>query len=243
MARSRFPPTLALALLLAAPSVATEITFSPSPPVAGQPFTVTFHGVEFACEDVGQLEVVNIAANRILLEVTPPNCPIIPVGVVEYTATAAVGPLAAGVYQFEVFEAAGGVFVLQGADSVEVKAAPACSATDTSLCLGGGRFEVTGEWTDFEGHQGEARAMPDGFDGLGDWGVLWFFSTQNPEMLVKLIDACALNGHHWVFLSPASTVEYTITVRDARTGAQRTYGNGLGQVPALTADTRAFPCA
>ena len=34
-----------------------------------------------------------------------------------------------------------------------------------------------------------------------------------------------------------------ITVRDVKTGQQKMYSNALGQVPSLTADTRAFPCS
>ena len=124
-----------------------------------------------------------------------------------------------------------------------MKPEPLCEATDTSLCLGNGRFEVTGEWTDFESHHGVAHAAPDDFKGLGNYGVLWFFSADNPEMAVKVLNGCSFNGHYWVFLSPASTVEYHITVRDVVTGQQKTYSNALGHVPSLTADTSAFPCS
>ena len=232
-----------VSLLLAASTgaAATEITFSPAPPVAGQSFTITFHGVAVACEDVGTLEIESFAFDTFSLVVTPPGCPIIPVGAVEYTASIAVGPLAAGTYAVQV--RAAGTSVLLDFQLFEVKPAPACDATDTALCLGDGRFEVTAEWTDFDGNDGVAHTMPDDFDGLGDWGTLWFFGQDNPEMLVKVLDACAVNGHYWVFLSPASTVRYEITVRDVRTGAVKTYSKPLHVVPELFADTSAFACA
>ena len=231
-----------LSLLLAASTgaAATEITFSPAPPVAGQLFTITFHGVAVACEDIGTLAVQSIAFDTISLVVNPPGCPIIPIGVVEYTASVAVGPLAAGSYAVQV--RAEGTSVLLDFQLFEVKQAPACNATDTALCLGGGRFEVTAEWTDFDGNDGVAHTMPDDFNGLGDWGTLWFFGPENPEMTVKLLDGCAVNGHYWVFLSPASTVRYEITVRDVRTGAVKTYSKPLHVVPELFADTSAFDC-
>jgi hypothetical protein len=218
-----------------------ELTFSPSPAVAGQPVTATFESVAFGCITEGALEVDNVFGNEILLEATPPGCPIIPIGFVDYTASTSLGPLAAGTYTILVI-AAGSNTVL-AREILEVKTPPVCSATETSLCLGDGRFEVTGNWRDFAGNQGVAKAVPDDFKGLGNFGVLWFFSQDNPEMVVKVLDGCSYNGYYWVFLSPASTVEYQITVRDVRTGQTKIYGNPLGNVPSLTADTRAFACA
>ena len=236
---------IALVLLLAASgAAATDITFSPAPPVAGQPFTITFHGIMAGfCGTDGTLEVEHISFNRITLSATPPGCDqTIPISISDYTASVAVGPLAARVYEITVLQPVGGGFALLDHQFIEVKPAPACNATDTALCLGGGRFEVTAEFTDFSHNDGPAHTMPDDFDGLGDWGTLWFFGQNNPEMLVKILDACAVNGHYWVFLSPASNVRYEITVRDVRTGAVKTYSKPLHVMPGLFADTSAFDC-
>jgi hypothetical protein len=223
---------------------ASELSFSPSPAVAGQPITVTFRGHAFACEDQGLLKVSGLTSQRVDLEVTPANCPIIPVGFVEYTASTTIGPLGAGTYIVSVFEVPGsGPSVVHERVTLEVKEPPVCSATDTSLCLGGGRFEVTAEWKDFDDRSGAAHAMPDTLGGLGDWGVLWFFSAENPELLVKILEACSATGTYWVFLSPGSNVEYDVTVRDVKTGAQKTYSNPLGTFPRLTADAQTFPCS
>ena len=221
---------------------AAELTFSPLPAVAGQPVTATFRSVSGACEDEGLLTVGSVVTARkeIYLEVVPAGCPIIPIGYMEYTATTSLGPLPAGTWTVNVNYF--GTSILLEQETLEVKPEPVCAATETSLCLGNGRFEVTGEWTDFENHHGVAHAAPDDFKGLGNYGVLWFFSADNPEMVVKVLNACSYNGHYWVFLSPASTVEYVIRVRDVKTGQQKTYANALGHVPSLTADTEAFPC-
>lgn len=192
------------------------------------------------CGLEGFLELQSISGNQIFLQVVPADCPVIPIGVDDYTASTTIGPRPAGTYFVSVRDAFTGS--LYSYERLEVKGVPACNATETSLCLGGSRFQVTGEWTDFEGNEGVAHTAPDDFDGLGDYGTLWFFSANNPEMLVKVIDACSFNGHYWVFLSPASTVKYDITVRDVRNNIQNTYSKALGTVPALTADTSAFPC-
>jgi hypothetical protein len=220
---------------------ASEVTFSPSPGVAGQPITVTFQGVSAGCGQEGTLELQSIGGNQISLLVNPANCPVIPIGIEEYTASTTIGPLPAGTYFVAVRDAE--TNSLYSYERLDVKGVPACNATETSLCLGGSRFAVTGEWTDFEGNEGVARAVPDDFDGLGNYGTFWFFAPDNPEMVVKVIDACSFNGYYWVFLSPASTVKYDITVRDVRNNIQKTYSNAAGNVPALTADTSAFPCA
>ena len=231
---------LLLFLLGGAAAQAAELTFSPSPAVAGQPITATYRSTAFACEDDGLLTVRSIIGNEIALDVTPANCPIIPLGYVEYTASTTIGPLTAGTWRVSAFYE--GTAILLEQETVEVRTQPVCEATETSLCLGNGRFEVTGEWTDFQNRHGVAHAAPDDFQGLGNYGVLWFFSEDNPEMAVKVLNACSAGGHYWVFLSPASTVEYHITVRDVVTGRQKTYSNALGHVPSLTADTSAFPC-
>jgi hypothetical protein len=223
---------------------AAEVRFSPAPPMAGQPFQVIYRGAASGCGEEGQLTLDRIIANHIFLTVVAANCPVLPTGFVEYTATAIVGPLAAGSYLVVVSEEVGAQVpvAVHVAEALEVQEPPVCVVTATSLCLGG-RFEVTGDWTDFAQRSGPMQALADGFHGLGDWGVLWFFSPENPELVVKALDGCAVNGHHWIFVSPASTVEYLVQVRDVRSGAVRTYANALGALPELFADTEAFPCS
>lgn len=118
--------------------------------------------------------------------------------------------------------------------------AGACVPSDYSLCLHGGRFRVSARWRAFDGSNGFAHAAPiAGNDGSG---LLWFFGADNAELTVKVLDACGVDGDWWVFLASASTVEYTLTVTDTKTGAARSYENALGQVPDLIADTDAFDC-
>jgi hypothetical protein len=246
MSRKCFASNIAASALLlflgGAAAQAAELTFSPAPVVAGQPFTATFRSTAFACGDEGLLQVLgtNFTAKTLDLAVIPPDCPIIPIGFVDYAASTTVGALPAGTWRVTVFQ--DGTSVLLDQKTVEVRQEPVCEATETSLCLDG-HFEVTGEWTDFQNRHGVAHAVPDDFQGLGNYGVLWFFSEDNPEMVVKVLNACSFNSRYWVFLSPASTVEYHITVRDVRTGQQKTYSNASGHVPSLTADTAAFPCS
>jgi hypothetical protein len=58
-------------------------------------------------------------------------------------------------------------------------------------------------------------------------------------LIVKVLDARALNGKFWVFFGALSNVEYTLTVRDSVTGSAKTYQNPSGQF-ASVGDTSAF---
>jgi len=101
------------------------------------------------------------------------------------------------------------------------------------LCLQNGRFEV----------QVEALVGSLVFPGqrvltTSESGVFSFFSPDNWEMQVKVLDGCRLNEAFWVFVSTASDVTYRLEVLDHSSGATKTYfGSGSGE-PIL--DTSAF---
>ena len=114
---------------------------------------------------------------------------------------------------------------------------PACQPSDTVLCLGGGRFAVEVAWRDFADGEGSGHVVEATSE---DSGMFWFFDQDNWEMLVKVLDGCAINGHYWVLAAATTDVEYTLTVTDVHTDETRTYSNPLGvSSPAIT-DTTAF---
>jgi hypothetical protein len=97
-----------------------------------------------------------------------------------------------------------------------------CAADGDTLCLNGGRFAVRATWKNpFTGETGVAHSHP----LAADTGALWFFDPANLELMIKVLDARAVNGHFWVFYGALSNVEYTVTVTDTRTGAVKTYHN------------------
>ncbi len=123
--------------------------------------------------------------------------------------------------------------------SSEVSEATSCTARSDALCLGGGRFEATVSWRTAQGTSGKATRVPFGSD---DSGLFWFFNQANWEMLVKVIDGCALNGSFWVFSAATTDVEYTLEVRDTVTGRSTSYSNPLGSAAAAITDTNALAC-
>jgi len=126
------------------------------------------------------------------------------------------------------------------APPVQAAAAGAdCTDTGTELCLNDSRYRVEVEWRDFEGRTGSGRVAP---LRSADSGVLWFFSANNWEMLIKVLDGCAINDKVWMFSAATTNVEYTLTVTDTETGVMRSYFNPLGQAAPAITDTAAFEC-
>jgi hypothetical protein len=72
-----------------------------------------------------------------------------------------------------------------------------------------------------------------------DTGYFWFFSPNNVELVVKVVDGRAFNGSYWVFYGALSDVEYTVTVTDTETGAVKRYTNPPGNLSSV-GDTAAF---
>ena len=70
--------------------------------------------------------------------------------------------------------------------------------------------------------------------------MFYFFNPDNWEMLVKVLDGCAINDHFWVFHAATTNVEYTLTVTDTVVGTTEVYGNGLGTPAPTILVTEAF---
>ena len=109
-----------------------------------------------------------------------------------------------------------------------------CAADGKTLCLNGGRFKVRVDWRS-QDSSGSGTAVPI----TQDTGEFWFLSANNIELVLKVVDGSAFNGHYWVFYGALSNLEYTITVTDTTTGTVKTYHNPLGTT-ASVADVNAF---
>jgi hypothetical protein len=93
---------------------------------------------------------------------------------------------------------------------------------DGNLCLRGSRFQAEVTWRNpRNGEHGSGTAVP----LTGDTGAFWFFTSNNAELLVKVLDGRPSNGHWWVFFGALTDVEFDLTVTDTQTGAQKVYHN------------------
>ncbi|HLX07860.1 MAG TPA: hypothetical protein VKY89_08355 [Thermoanaerobaculia bacterium] len=113
-----------------------------------------------------------------------------------------------------------------------------CVPTTTAMCLQGNRFQVQATFQAPGSATGQAQTVP----LTTDSGYLWFFESTNIEAVVKVIDACALNQHFWVFAGGLTNVHTSITVTDTQTGASKTYMNPQNTAFQPLQDTSALPC-
>lgn len=101
-----------------------------------------------------------------------------------------------------------------------------CEPGPDALCLLDGRFRVEVTWKTGQGVTGTGRTRP----ATRDSGYFWFFNEDNVELVVKMLDGRAINGHYWFFAAGLTAVEYRITVTDTMTGATRVYDSAAGDV-------------
>jgi hypothetical protein len=113
-----------------------------------------------------------------------------------------------------------------------------CAGGETTLCLHDGRFSVEVDWRSSPTNAGVGFA----FDRTEEAGEFAFFEPENLELLVKVLQACEVNGHFWVFAAAATDLEYVLKVTDHETGATRTYFNPLRSPGRATRDIEAFDC-
>lgn len=149
--------------------------------------------------------------------------------------SASVGPLEPGDYEVRVLlqDSANPDAGFQLASTRQVRIGDAPDA----VALRSGRFEVRVDWKDHDGLTGVGRPVP----GASESTTLFsFFGRDNWELMVKVLDGCALNDHFWVFTAASTDVEYTLEVTDTSTGEVRAYTNQLGQRAPATTDVEAF---
>ena len=111
----------------------------------------------------------------------------------------------------------------------------ACSPGPAQLCFDNGRIRATLAWS-ANGQNGAGQAV----QLTADTGYFTFFDPNNVELVMKVLNADAINGQYWVFYGALSDVQYTLTVTDTQTGRARTYTNPQGTL-ASRADTAALP--
>jgi streptogramin lyase len=123
-----------------------------------------------------------------------------------------------------------------------------CAPSEHVLCLddqpGDRRFRVEVEYHTARngGLSGSGHALPLDTLGVRRGGLFWFFSQDNPEVVVKVLDGCAVNDRRWIFASGGTDLALTIMVEDVVTSEVHTYYN-LDQQPfAPVQDVNAIDC-
>jgi len=105
------------------------------------------------------------------------------------------------------------------------------------LCFHDGRFTVTAEWETGD-QSGVAQAVP----LTDDTGTFWFFSPDNIEVVVKVLDACGLDpfNNFWVFAAGLTDVKVTLRVTDTVTFETQEWVNPQGSAFQPIRETQSF---
>ena len=107
------------------------------------------------------------------------------------------------------------------------------------LYLNDRRFEVRTSWvSNGQGTSGVGTAV----QLTPDTGYFWFFYPANLEVVVKVLDACSVDGYFWVFGGGLTNLGVQMTVLDTFTGVSKVYGNTEGQAFQPIQDTRFEAC-
>jgi hypothetical protein len=112
-----------------------------------------------------------------------------------------------------------------------------CTPNATTLCLNNGRFRVQATYTTPAGATGPGMAVSQ----TSDTGLFWFFSANNIEVILKVVNACTFGApRYWVFAGGLTNVQVVLTVTDTSNGTTRTYTNPQNTAFAPVQDTDAF---
>jgi len=110
-----------------------------------------------------------------------------------------------------------------------------CIDGENRLCLAGGRFLASIRW-EANGQSGTGRAVR----LTADTGYFWFFGTDNIEVIIKVLDACAGYQHFWVFAAGLTNVRLSLDIVDTVTNKAHTYENPGGTAFQPVQDTSTF---
>ena len=124
------------------------------------------------------------------------------------------------------------MFLVEAADP-----AGTCVADGGTICLQDSRYGVAVEYEKPDGESGAGQVV---HAGTNDSGLFSFFGRDNWEVLVKVLDGCAVNGRDWVFAASATDLGYVIRVTDTMTGELREFRNDGGRLARAVTDATAF---
>ncbi len=113
-----------------------------------------------------------------------------------------------------------------------------CLPDAQHLCLQQGRYRVGVSFQDGSGTTSQGNVVSS--LASADSGVFWFFGPDDWELLVKVLDGCAVNQQVWVFTAATTNLAYTLTVTDTVTGTVKTYPNAAGPPAPAVTDVGAF---
>lgn len=92
-----------------------------------------------------------------------------------------------------------------------------CAPDATTACLQGNRFQARVKL---------AEVYRPILQTTSDAALFWFYSPDNLESFVKVLDGTPLNGRHWVLFGSLTDQPYILEITDSATGTVKTYTPG-----------------
>lgn len=219
-----------------------SLSLDPPFPMDQNPITVLVHidgngecGWAVAASPVKPQDVeIDVWLVPVLVDV---NCPAQEDPIV---VSVPIGTLAAGAHTVVLWRAAQTGPDGHNAEALDSLSFTVAAGPSTTLLLHHSRFEAKVTWRAFDGSSGVGRVVP---GSSRDSGLFWFFGPGNWELLVKVLDGCAVNGAFWVLGSGSTNVEFTVEIEDVLTHQTWTYTNPSGHPAGSFFDTAAFASA
>lgn len=113
-----------------------------------------------------------------------------------------------------------------------------CVPQTSPLVFDGG-YNIRMCYETSEGTVGEGKA---GIWASGQSGLLWFFTRDNAEVLIKVLDGCGFNNHRWVYVAPVTDLAFNLYVVDSE-GRTWSHHNRQGDTASTRSDNEAFRCS
>lgn len=188
------------------------VLIEPRNPTPGDPVRLTVVG-RGQCYSF--TPVYDEATGSVVVSLGPQDCVSAP-GYFPIRHTFEIGPLPAGRHFVEI-PAGDNAPAVTWRELFEVR-------EDTApLDLGDG-FQVLVHWSnprDGSSGSGHARRL------ARDSGAFWFFSPDNLEVTVKILDGRPVNGHWWVFIASMTDLRFEVEISRAG-GPAKTYVQAAG---------------
>ncbi len=139
------------------------------------------------------------------------------------------------------FELGDGVWVAREntENPTEHDASVLCAPDDFTLCLRDGWFTVRFylDWDLPDLREGHVIRNP-----LRDsYGAFWIYGDDNPEVSLKVLDGCGINGKFWVFAGGMTERSFLLYIKDGF-GNVSWYAKLSGYVVAVRETDTNFPC-
>ncbi|MCY3927669.1 MAG: PKD domain-containing protein [Acidobacteria bacterium] len=115
--------------------------------------------------------------------------------------------------------------------------AGSCQADPETLCLQDSRFEVKLDWWSAAGQPGAGRVVQAGTNVAG---LFRFSDSEDWEVLIKVLDGCAINERIWVMGASTTGLGYRVRFTDTVTGESRSYAREPGGLAPVIVDREAF---